>query len=92
MKKINIAKIEAAWLSHFKIWGILPMSKFSVFSIMAEWIIEMPFMMYLLLLLCSRQNITEYKVSWLIRMPIIKPSGLWSPFIRLQQCGCIDHS
>ena len=36
MKKINIAKIEAAWLSHFKIWGILPMSKFSVFSIMAE--------------------------------------------------------
>ena len=44
----------------------------NVFSIMAGWIAEMLFMLFsLLILLCNEQIIAEYKVYWLMGVPLI---------------------
>ena len=51
-------------------WGTRFTSIFSVFSVMAGWIAEMPFM---LILLCNEQNIAEYKAYWLMGVPVINP-------------------
>ena len=40
-----IAEIETLWLSRIEIWGTRFTSIFSVFSVMAGWIAEMPFML-----------------------------------------------
>ena len=42
----HIAEIEALWLSRIEIWGARFTSIFSVFSVMAEWIAEMLFMLF----------------------------------------------
>ena len=66
----TLLKIEVLWLSRIKIWGVHFTSMLSVFSLMAGWIAEILFM---LILLCNRQNIAEYKVYWLMGVPIIDP-------------------
>jgi len=40
---------------------------------MAEWIAEVLFMLFLLILLCNGQNIAKYEAYWLIGVPIINP-------------------
>ena len=42
----DIAEIEALWHSCIKILGKHFTSEFSVFSVMAGWIAEMPFMIF----------------------------------------------
>ena len=44
--EIDIAEIEALWLSHINIWGAHFMNIFSVFSVIAEWIAELVFMLF----------------------------------------------
>ena len=44
--EVNIAEIEALWLSRIKIWSVRFTSIFSIFSIMAGWIAEMLFMLF----------------------------------------------
>ena len=47
MNKFDIAEIEALWLSCIEIWGTRFTNIFSVFSVMAGWIAEMLFMLFL---------------------------------------------
>jgi len=65
----KIAEIEALWLSRIEIWG----TRITVFSVMAGWITEVLFM---LILLCNRQNITAYETYWLMGISIINPQGV----------------
>jgi len=63
--EFDIAEIKALWLSGVHV--------FSVFSVMAGWIAEILFMLFLLILLCNGQNIAKYEAYWLIGVPIINP-------------------
>jgi len=45
MNEFAIAEIETLWLSRIDIWGTHFTSIFSVFSVMAGWIVEMLFML-----------------------------------------------
>ena len=45
---------------------------FSIFSVMAEWIAEILFMLFFILL-CNGQTIAEYKAYWLMGAPTINP-------------------
>jgi len=47
------------------------MSIFSVFSVMARWIVEMLF--FMLFFACNGQNIAEYEAYWLMGVSIINP-------------------
>jgi len=69
----DIAEIEALWLSRIEMWGARFTSIFSVVSVMAGWIAEMLFMLFLLILLCNGQNIAKHKAYWFIGVPIINP-------------------
>ena len=74
MKQVEIAEIEALWLSHIEVWGTHFTSVFLVFlvfSVMAGWIVEILFMLFFALLLCNGQNIAEYEVYWLMGVPAI---------------------
>ena len=46
LNEVDIAEIEALWLSRIEIWSVRFTSIFSVFSIMAGWIAEMLFMLF----------------------------------------------
>jgi len=45
----------------------------------------------LFILLCSGQNITEYKASWLMGVSIINPWGMRQPFFLLKPYARIDQ-
>jgi len=49
---------------------------------------------FLLILLCNRQNIAEYKAYWLMDAPIINPLGAhftsYSPYFRNGWMDCRD--
>ena len=70
MCEFDIAETEALWLSRIEICFT---SIFSVFSVMAGWVAEIPFMLFFgySILLCNGQNIAEYEVYWLMGAPII---------------------
>ena len=43
--EFNIVEIQALWLSHIEIWSVYFNNEFSAFSLVAEWIAEMLFML-----------------------------------------------
>ena len=58
---------------------------------MAGWIAEMLFMLFLLILLCNRQNIVKYEAYWLIGVPIINPRGTRQPFFVAKRYAQINQ-
>ena len=71
--EFGIAEIKALWLSRIEISGMCFTSIFSVFSIMAGWIVEILLYYSLLILLCNGWNIAECVACWLMGVPIINP-------------------
>jgi len=77
LNEFDIAEIEALWLSCIEVWGARFTSIFSVFSVMARWIAEMLFMLFLAYISVEfGQKIAEYEVYWLMGVPIINPWGV----------------
>ena len=69
---LDITEIKVLWLSRIKIWDTRLMNIFSIFSVMAGWIAEMLFMLFLAYI---AMNIADYKAYWLMGAPIINPRG-----------------
>ena len=55
---------------HFNLWGICFTSIFSVFSVMAGWIVEILFMLFFACV-TNVIKLHECEANWLISVPII---------------------
>ena len=67
INEFDIAEIEALWLSHIKIWGRAFHEHYSpYFPYWLDGLQRCFSCCSLLILLCNRQNIAEYKAYWLM--------------------------